>query len=119
VLSRTRPALDLEGRALATHPAGAESRHVEDLDKFLQALHAQGLHQVMVEGGPHLTQGFLEAGLWNEIWHFIGPRFLGGEGARFSAFGGGALPGLDLKLLNSQVLNDGTLFLKWGPTKGP
>ncbi len=48
----------------------------DDLDGFLQSLHAQGMTRVLVEGGATLARSFLEQGLVDEIFWFQAPHRL-------------------------------------------
>lgn len=70
---RTLPATArvLDGAAetllLATHDPGA----------VLAALHARGIHRVLLEGGPTLTAAFLAAGLVDEVVAYVAPALLG------------------------------------------
>ncbi len=41
---------------------------VDVLPQVLQELHARSLQSLLVEGGAHLLQSFLDAGLWDEIF---------------------------------------------------
>jgi diaminohydroxyphosphoribosylaminopyrimidine deaminase/5-amino-6-(5-phosphoribosylamino)uracil reductase len=52
---------------LATHDPGA----------VLAALHARGIHRVLLEGGPTLTAAFLAAGLVDEVVAYVAPALLG------------------------------------------
>lgn len=39
-----------------------------DLDTALSALYRQGAQSLLVEGGAHTLQGFIDRGLWDEAW---------------------------------------------------
>ncbi|PKW28363.1 bifunctional diaminohydroxyphosphoribosylaminopyrimidine deaminase/5-amino-6-(5-phosphoribosylamino)uracil reductase RibD [Phycicoccus duodecadis] len=56
-----------ETLALATH----------DPAEVLAALHAGGVHRVLLEGGPTLTAAFLRAGMVDELVTYLAPALLG------------------------------------------
>ena len=73
-------------------------------------LHARGWRSVLLEGGPILNAGFVEARLLDELCLTLSPRLVGGDGARVLA--GPELPqplGLDVVHLFEE---DGFLFLR-------
>lgn len=45
--------------------------------EVLAALHARGIHRVLLEGGPTLSAAFLAAGLVDEVVAYIAPALLG------------------------------------------
>jgi diaminohydroxyphosphoribosylaminopyrimidine deaminase/5-amino-6-(5-phosphoribosylamino)uracil reductase len=51
-----------------------------DLKILLQRLSADGVQQVLVEGGPQVAASFLQEGLVDEIHVYIAPRLLGSAG---------------------------------------
>jgi len=55
----------------------------------LDALGARDVQSVLLEGGPHLTGAFLEAGEVDEARVFIAPMLLGGREARTAVEGQG------------------------------
>ena len=115
VLSRNR-ALNLVGTKLEKHPAGAVALKVEDLSQFLCDLHLQGLHSVMVEAGPTLSAAFLELALVDELWLYMAPKLLGGEGQRLKTpFNSGRLPGLPWHKLETREFPEGDVFFRLGP----
>ncbi len=52
-----------------------------DLDRLLEALHARGMTNVMVEGGGHTIGAFIRENLVDEAHVFVAPRLIGGETA--------------------------------------
>ena len=44
--------------------------------ELLQSLHGLGIQSLLVEGGAHTLQAFLEAGLWDEIYIYRAPHTL-------------------------------------------
>ena len=48
-----------------------------DPAEVLEALHARGIHRVLLEGGPTLSAAFLAAGLVDEVVAYIAPALLG------------------------------------------
>lgn len=63
--------------------AGADPRRV------LWALGKRGIAQLLVEGGGQVASCFLSAGLVDEVYLFVAPRFLGGDNAPTSVEGKG------------------------------
>ncbi len=91
----------IEGYELSKHPKPVvvcEIQRDEDILSFLESCHRQGLHHVMVEAGPRLNSKFMDLGFWDEVWLFVGARFLGGNGKHLSVFNDGAIAGLEVKL---------------------
>jgi diaminohydroxyphosphoribosylaminopyrimidine deaminase/5-amino-6-(5-phosphoribosylamino)uracil reductase len=114
VLSKTGEP-DLSAFKVGRHPGWAKGVKLEDLEGFLRKLHADGVHDVLVEAGPGLATAFLEGGFVSELWIFQGPRLLGGSGAHLGALAGGRLPGMELKVLQAEQLPEGDLFLRAVP----
>jgi diaminohydroxyphosphoribosylaminopyrimidine deaminase/5-amino-6-(5-phosphoribosylamino)uracil reductase len=54
------------------------------LREVLEACGRRGLLHVLVEGGADVHGQFLSAGLWDELWLFVAPKLLGGEGLTWS-----------------------------------
>lgn len=74
-------------RVAALERAGAEvlrckvrGGHV-DLRDLSRKLGERELLSILVEGGPTLLGGFVDAGLVHEVYAFVAPLILGGEGA--------------------------------------
>ena len=83
-----------------------------DLRGLLADLHAGGHTSCMIEAGPELSSVFLNSGLVQEIWHYQGARYLGGNGRHLSALARGQLPGLALRVQESHRFADGDLFVR-------
>jgi diaminohydroxyphosphoribosylaminopyrimidine deaminase/5-amino-6-(5-phosphoribosylamino)uracil reductase len=65
-------------------PEGSELELADrPLEEELQALAADGVQSLLLEGGPRLAQAFLRADLVDQILLFVAPR-LGGAGATFA-----------------------------------
>lgn len=118
VLSKNRTP-DLAPFKVARHPGWASGVRITELDAFLRKLHADGLHDVMVEAGPGLATAFLEGGFVRELWLFQGPRLLGGAGARLGPLAGGRLPGLELSVQGVEVFPEGDLLVRAQPHVSP
>jgi diaminohydroxyphosphoribosylaminopyrimidine deaminase/5-amino-6-(5-phosphoribosylamino)uracil reductase len=54
-----------------------------DLRAELEALAAEGVQSLLLEGGPTLAQAFLEADLVDKLLLFVAPVLAGGEGPSF------------------------------------
>ena len=61
-----------------------------DLHALLRALGARGVRGVMVEGGGAVHGAFFDAGLVDEVWAFVAPVVIGGDGAPAPVGGRGA-----------------------------
>lgn len=76
----------------------------EDLYQTLQTLTEKGIQSVLVEGGAQVLQSFLDAGLWDEAFVIVAPKYLG-EGAVIAP----QIPE-DLKPGKPQVLGKDVVF---------
>lgn len=56
-------------------PAGFEA--FADIDSMLPVLHERGVQSLLVEGGSHTLQSFIDRGLWDEAWEELSCRSLG------------------------------------------
>jgi diaminohydroxyphosphoribosylaminopyrimidine deaminase/5-amino-6-(5-phosphoribosylamino)uracil reductase len=61
-----------------------------DLSALAQALAARGVRSAMVEGGGAVHGAFFDAGLVDEVWAFVAPVVIGGNGAPAPVGGRGA-----------------------------
>lgn len=85
IIATTRAAPDARERRLTA--SGAEvwrlpGRRAVDLAALAGRLAAAGVTSVLVEGGPTLHGGLLDAGLVDEVRLFLAPILLGGAGRR-------------------------------------
>jgi diaminohydroxyphosphoribosylaminopyrimidine deaminase/5-amino-6-(5-phosphoribosylamino)uracil reductase len=85
-------AAHLEGRATVLRLPRAAGGGL-DLHVLLQALHARGVRQILLEGGPTLAGSFVAAGLVDRVVAYIAPALIGGGG--LSALGGPGAPSID------------------------
>ena len=60
-----------------------------DLNCLMNALYAQGLTSVLVEGGSEVLGAFLDAGIADRVYAFIAPKLAGGKMALPSIGGNG------------------------------
>lgn len=60
-----------------------------DLVEALKRLSMSGITSILVEGGGETLAGFIEKGLFDEIYFFIAPKIIGGRNALTSVEGGG------------------------------
>ena len=87
-----------------------------DLSLLLDQLGARGINGVMVEGGSAILGGFFDAGLVDEVWAFIAPTIIGGngkspvggEGASFVT-GAFSLSAVETEALDGDILMRGIL----------
>lgn len=113
VLSRTRRTDVRDDFQLKKYKVGAraERKFVDpaNLEAFLVELHRDGVHDVLCEAGPQLTEAFLDAELASEIWLFVGPRPLRGPSGPYAE---GRLPGRATEILESQSFAEGDRFYR-------
>ncbi|WP_045743175.1 bifunctional diaminohydroxyphosphoribosylaminopyrimidine deaminase/5-amino-6-(5-phosphoribosylamino)uracil reductase RibD [Actinoplanes rectilineatus] len=69
--------------------AGPQGR--VDLSVMLTELYARGVRNVLLEGGPTLAGGFLEAGLIDRVVGYVAPKLLGAGRAALQDAGIGAI----------------------------
>jgi len=106
---------DLSPYKVSRHPGWAKGIQLDDLEGFLRRLHGEGHHDVLVEAGPGLATAFLNGGFVAELWLFMGPRLLGGAGARLGALANGRLPGVEWEILDVQRFSEGDLLVRAMP----
>lgn len=72
----------------------------------LQALGADGVQSLLLEGGPTLAAAFFEAGLVDKLMVFFAPLLVGGEGPQLLARlrSEQALSELDVRLVGEDAL---------------
>lgn len=77
---------DLPDGPLTSGPAPALRLRHRDPGRALAGLHARGVRQVLLEGGPTLAAAFLRAGLIDRVVFHLAPSLLG-AGAGLTSFG--------------------------------
>ena len=83
-----------------------------DINDLMSQLGAQGIDSLLLEGGGTLNAAFLEAGCVDEVWAFIAPKIIGGEGAKTPVSGKGIdkmseainLQDIDIQNINGDIL---------------
>ena len=55
-----------------------------DLEALLRRLSHEGLNHVLVEGGAEVYGSLLREALADELWLFVAPKLIGGEGLSWS-----------------------------------
>ena len=103
-----RDALTAAGATLVT--AGRER---VDLTAAFEALVADGVDQVMVEGGGELIFSLFEAGLVDELSTYVGNLVIGGRDAPTLADGEGFLEEFPALSLDSVERVDDGVLLEW------
>ena len=83
-----RLALESRGFEVLNLPRNAHGAGI-DPAAILDSLGQRGIHSVMLEGGAAVHGSFRDANLIDEIWTFIAPMIIGGDGARSSFTGSG------------------------------
>lgn len=88
-----------------------------DFRALLEYLATQRGHvSCLVEAGPTYSAELIATGLVQEIWHYQGPKLLGGQGLKMKAFLGGQLPGMNLKVLEVKRFAGDDLLIKSVPS---
>lgn len=88
-----------------------------DLEELLQRLGEEGLDSLLVEGGPTVAAGFLEAGLIDKVVFIIAPKIIGGSEAPGAIGGRGAaelaeawkLKDISVRMLDEDLIYEGYL----------
>ena len=88
-----------------------------DINDLLTKLGSMGIDSLLLEGGGTLNAAFLEAGCVDEVWAFIAPKIIGGEGAKTPVSGKGIakmsdaiqLQNIDIQNINGDILIKGKI----------
>ena len=94
----------------------SNNNHV-DINDMMTKLGAMGIDSLLLEGGGTLNAAFLEAGCVDEVWAFIAPKIIGGEGAKTPVSGKGIdkmseainLQDIDIQNINGDILIKGKI----------
>ena len=94
----------------------SNNNHV-DINDLMTKLGAMGIDSLLLEGGGTLNAAFLEAGFVDEVWAFIAPKIIGGEGAKTPVSGKGIdkmseainLQDIDIQNINGDILIKGKI----------
>ena len=94
----------------------SNKNHV-DINDLVSKLGAMGIDSLLLEGGGTLNAAFLEAGCVDEVWAFIAPKIIGGEGAKTPVSGKGIakmnnaiqLQNIDIQNINVDILIKGKI----------
>lgn len=94
----------------------SNNNHV-DINDLMTKLGAMGVDSLLLEGGGTLNAAFLEAGCVDEVWAFIAPKIIGGEGAKTPVSGKGIdkmseainLQDIDIQNINGDILIKGKI----------
>ena len=92
------------------------NNHV-DINDLMNKLGAMGIDSLLLGGGGTLNAAFLEAGCVDEVWAFIAPKIIGGEGAKTPVSGKGIdkmrdaiqLKDIDIQNINGDILIKGKI----------
>ena len=92
------------------------NNHV-DINDLMCKLGSMGIDSLLLEGGGTLNAAFLEAGCVDEVWAFIAPKIIGGEGAKTPVSGKGIakmndaiqLQNIDIQNVNGDILIKGKI----------
>ncbi len=92
------------------------NNHV-DINDLMAKLGAIGIDSLLLEGGGTLNAAFLEAGCVDEVWAFIAPKIIGGEGAKTPVSGKGIekmsdaiqLQNIDIQNIKGDILIKGKI----------
>ena len=88
-----------------------------DINDLMTKLGSHGIDSLLLEGGGTLNSAFLEAGCVDEVWAFIAPKIIGGEGAKTPVAGKGIekmsdaiqLQNIDIQNINGDILIKGKI----------
>lgn len=88
-----------------------------DINDLMTRLGSMGIDSLLLEGGGTLNAAFLEAGCVDEVWAFIAPKIIGGEGAKTPVSGKGIdkmseainLQNIDIQNINGDILIKGKI----------
>ena len=88
-----------------------------DINDLMNKLGAMGIDSILLGGGGTLNAAFLEAGCVDEVWAFIAPKIIGGEGAKTPVSGKGIdkmsdaiqLQNIDIQNINGDILIKGKI----------
>ena len=94
----------------------SNKNHV-NINDLMSKLGAMGIDSLLLEGGGTLNAAFLEAGCVDEVWAFIAPKIIGGEGAKTPVSGNGIekmsnaiqLQNIDIQNINGDILIKGKI----------
>lgn len=94
----------------------SNNNHV-DINDLMTRLGSMGIDSLLLEGGGTLNAAFLEAGCVDEVWAFIAPKIIGGEGAKTPVSGKGIdkmseainLQDIDIQNINGDILIKGKI----------
>lgn len=94
----------------------SNNNHV-DINDLMTKLGAMGIDSLLLEGGGTLNAAFLEAGCVDEVWAFIAPKIIGGEGSKTPVSGKGIdkmskavnLQDIDIQNINGDILIKGKI----------
>lgn len=110
IVSRREPQ-DMSAFKISKRPSGAEWLKTQSLEDALSLLYKRGLYDVMIEAGPQLSAQFIESNLVDEIWHYMGTQYLGGDQSNLHALNSGKIPGRQFKNKSLTQLSDNDLLL--------
>ena len=88
-----------------------------DINNLMNILGSMGIDSLLLEGGGTLNAAFLEAGCVDEVWAFIAPKIIGGEGAKTPVSGKGIakmsdaiqLQDIDIQNIKGDILIKGKI----------
>ena len=88
-----------------------------DINDLMSKLGSMGIDSLLLGGGGTLNAAFLEAGCVDEVWAFIAPKIIGGEGAKTPVSGKGIakmndaiqLQDIDIQNIKGDILIKGKI----------
>ena len=112
----TKKMRTLESLGVEILECQSNKNHV-DINDLMSKLGAMGIDSLLLEGGSTLNAAFLEAGCVDEVWAFIAPKIIGGEGAKTPVSGKGIekmsnaiqLQNIDIQNINDDILIKGKI----------
>ena len=112
----TKKMRTLESLGVEIIECQSNNGHV-NINDLMFKLGAMGIDSLLLEGGGTLNAAFLEAGCVDEVWAFIAPKIIGGEGAKTPVSGNGIekmsnaiqLQNIDIQNINGDILIKGKI----------
>ena len=116
VLPSVEDARNLLSASCDVIQCASKDNHV-DINDLMFKLGSLGIDSLLLEGGGTLNAAFLEAGCVDEVWAFIAPKIIGGEGAKTPVSGKGIdkmsdaiqLQNIDIQNINGDILIKGKI----------
>ena len=116
IVATTKSLADFADSGVEILECQSNNDHV-DINDLMTKLGSMGIDSLLLGGGGTLNAAFLEAGCVDEVWAFIAPKIIGGEGAKTPVSGKGIekmdnaiqLQEIDTQNVNGDILIKGKI----------